>query len=319
MKTTFARDKNAKIYVAGHSGLVGSALLRALARAGYNNILTARHSELDLTDQAATREFFAAHKPDYVFLTAAKVGGIVANVNYPAEFIADNLMINVNVIDSAWRNGAKKILSLGSGCIYPREASIPIAEDSLLSGIMEETNKPYAIAKIAGIIMAEAYRRQYGFNAISAFPVNLYGENDNFHAENSHVIPGMMRRIHEAKKEGKSEVTIWGTGKPMREFMHTDDLADACLYLMENYSDASHINVGSGEEVSTLELARLIAEVVGFKGAIKTDPSRPNGVQRKLLDSSRLNNLGWRPSISLKEGLERTYKWYLDNEAEIRK
>lgn len=319
MQERYPMDKSAKIYVAGHNGLVGQALMRVLKKRGFTNLLTASHKELDLRDQAATRAFFGRHKPDYVFLTAAKVGGIVANMMYPAEFIYDNLLIASNMMDAAYHNGAKKVLSLGSGCIYPKFAQLPIKEDALLTGEMEPTNKPYAIAKIAGILMSESYRQQYGFDAISAFPVNLYGPYDNFHPENSHVIPGMMRRFHEAKIKNAPEVTIWGTGKPMREFMHVDDLADACLFLMENYSDSQHVNVGSNEEYSTLELAKMIAETVGYKGEIKTDTSRPDGVQRKLLDSSKLFTLGWQPKIKLRDGLAETYKWYSDNLANARR
>lgn len=270
MKNTAMLDKGAKIYVAGHRGLVGSAIVRALQKEGYENLILRGSNELDLREQAATRDFFAAERPDYVFLAAAKVGGIHANDTYPAEFIADNLMMESNIIDAAWRNGVKKLLFLGSSCIYPKLCPQPIREEYLLTGELEPTNEWYAIAKIAGIKLCQAYRKQYGFNAISAMPTNLYGPGDNFHPENSHVIPGMMQRFHKAKLEGASEISIWGTGSPRREFLYVDDLAEALLFLMRGYDGAEHINVGCGEDVSILELAGLVAKAVGYAGDRKS-------------------------------------------------
>lgn len=306
-------EKNAKVYVAGHRGLVGSALVRHLQAQGYDTLVLRTSSELDLREQTATRDFFAAEKPEYVFLAAAKVGGIHANDSYPAEFIADNLMMESNVIDAAWRNGVKKLLFLGSSCIYPKLCPQPIKEEYLLTGELEPTNEWYAIAKIAGIKLCQAYRKQYGFNAISAMPTNLYGPGDNFHLENSHVLPALIRRFHEAKEAGASEVTIWGTGTPRREFLYVEDLAEALLFLMQNYDQAEHINVGCGSDLSILELARLVAEVVGFAGKIKPDPSKPDGTPQKLTDVSRLTALGWRARTGLAEGLAATYAWYAKN------
>ena len=307
-------DKDSLIYVAGHRGLVGSALCRALTRAGYNSLLTRSHAELDLCDQAAVRGFFAQHKPDVVVLAAAKVGGIHANATYPAEFIYQNLQIQNNVIDSAWRNGCKKLLFLGSSCIYPKMCPQPIKEEYLLTGPLEPTNDAYALAKIAGIKMCQAYRKQYGFDAISAMPTNLYGPGDNYHPENSHVIPALIRRFHEAKISGSPKVTIWGTGKALREFLYVDDMAEACVFLMENYSDFEHVNVGSGKECSILEVAQRIAYVVGFTGDIDTDPTKPDGTPRKLMDCSKIFNMGWKSRVDLKEGLHDAYNDFLQNQ-----
>ena len=316
MKNTAMLDKGAKIYVAGHRGLVGSAIVRALQKEGYENLILRGSNELDLREQAATRDFFAAERPDYVFLAAAKVGGIHANDTYPAEFIADNLMMESNIIDAAWRNGVKKLLFLGSSCIYPKLCPQPIREEYLLTGELEPTNEWYAIAKIAGIKLCQAYRKQYGFNAISAMPTNLYGPGDNFHPDNSHVIPGMMQRFHKAKLEGASEISIWGTGSPRREFLYVDDLAEALLFLMRGYDGAEHINVGCGEDVSILELAGLVAKAVGYAGKIVPDPTKPDGTPRKLLDVSRLSELGWRAHTGLAKGLAATYAWYIANKTE---
>ena len=301
-------DKNAFIYVAGHRGLVGGGICRALRRAGYSNLLIRTHAELDLCDQAAVRAFFADCRPDYVILAAAKVGGIYANATYPAEFIYRNLQIQNNVIDSAYRNGAKKLLFLGSSCIYPKLCPQPIKEEYLLTGPLEPTNDAYALAKISGIKMCQAYRKQYGFDAISAMPTNLYGPGDNYHPENSHVIPALIRRFHEAKLAGAEKVIIWGTGTALREFLHVDDMAEACVFLLEKYSDFEHVNVGCQKECAIMDVARLIAKVVGFEGAIDTDPSKPDGTPRKLLDSGKLFGMGWKPHVELEEGLRATYR-----------
>lgn len=300
-------DKAARIYVAGHRGLVGSAIVRKLKAEGYDNLLLRTHAELDLTSQAAVNDFFAAERPEYVFLAAAKVGGIHANATYPADFIRDNLQMQTNVIDAAYRSGSKKLLFLGSSCIYPKLCPQPIKEEYLLTGPLEPTNEWYAIAKIAGIKMCQAYRRQYGFNAISAMPTNLYGPGDNYHPENSHVIPALIRRFHEAKVSGAESVTIWGTGKALREFLHVDDMADACLFLMLHYDGEQHVNVGSGEEVSIMELARLIAKTVGYAGELAHDMQRADGAPRKLLDVSVLQSMGWRVKLKLELGLEAVY------------
>lgn len=292
-----------KIYVAGHRGMVGSAIVRRLLSDGYANLVLRTRQELDLTDQHAVDNFFASERPEYVFLAAAKVGGIHANSIFPAEFIRDNLAIQTNVIHSAWKHGAKKLLFLGSSCIYPRDCPQPIKEDYLLTGPLEPTNEHYAIAKIAGIRMCQAYRRQYGFDTICAMPTNLYGPGDNYHSENSHVVPALLRRFHEAAMRGDSEVVVWGTGTPLREFLHVDDLADASIFLMNRYSDAAFVNVGSGEEVSISNLAKLVASTIGFGGRIVTDASKPDGTPRKLLDSSRIHALGWKSSIGLAIGL----------------
>ncbi len=308
-------DKSSRIYVAGHRGLVGSGVCRSLARAGYANVITRTHAELDLCEQQAVRDFFAAEKPDIVVLAAAKVGGIHANATYPAEFIYQNLQLQTNVIDTAWRNGVKKLLFLGSSCIYPRLCPQPIKEEYLLTSELEPTNDAYALAKIAGIKMCQAYRQQYGFDAISAMPTNLYGPGDNYHPENSHVVPALIRRLHEAKTANAPEVTIWGTGTPLREFLHVDDMADACVFLLEHYSESSHINVGSQKECTILQLAERIARIVGYAGRIVTDPSKPDGTPRKLMDSSRLFALGWQPKIGLDEGLAGAYEDFLKHHA----
>ncbi|KAM7472885.1 hypothetical protein LguiA_011068 [Lonicera macranthoides] len=306
-------EKSAKIFIAGHRGLVGSAIVRKLNQLGFTNLLLKSHSELDLTRQNDVESFFQSEKPQFVILAAAKVGGIHANNTYPAEFIAVNLQIQTNVIDSSYRNGVRKLIFLGSSCIYPKFAPQPIPEGALLTGPLEPTNEWYAIAKISGIKMCQAYRIQYNWDAISAMPTNLYGPNDNFHPENSHVLPALMRRFHEAKVTGAKEVVVWGTGSPLREFLHVDDLADAIVYLLENYSGLDHVNVGSGKEVTIKELAELVKEVVGFEGELKWDSSKPDGTPRKLMDSSKLANLGWVPKVSLREGLVNTYQWYLQN------
>ena len=303
--------KDALVYVAGHRGLVGSALCRALTRSGYARQLTRTHADLDLCDQAAVRAFFAENRPDVVILAAAKVGGIHANVTYPAEFIYQNLQIQNNVIDSAYRNGCKKLLFLGSSCIYPKLCPQPIKEEYLLSGPLEPTNDAYALAKISGIKMCQAYRKQYGFDAISAMPTNLYGPGDNYHPENSHVLPALIRRFHEAKESGATAVTIWGTGKALREFLHVDDMADACVFLLENYSDFEHVNVGSQQECTIFDVARLVAKVVGFEGEINTDATKPDGTPRKLMDSSKLIGMGWNPRWELEAGLRDAYSDFL--------
>ncbi len=307
-----------RILVAGHRGLVGSAIRRQLEAAGYRNLLLRTHAELDLTDQSAVEAFFRSERPDYVFLAAAKVGGILANATYPADFIRENLQIQCNVIDSAWRNGVRKLCFLGSSCIYPRLAPQPIREEYLLTGPLEPTNEWYAIAKIAGIRMCQAYARQHGFPAISLMPANLYGPGDNFSLESSHVLPALLRKCHEAKVEGREEVVIWGTGRPRREFLHVDDLAGACLFLMRNYDSEEPINVGTGEDLTIRELAQTVARVVGFEGEFVFDDSRPDGTPRKLLDSGRLRQLGWLPRIPLEAGVAQTYAWYLEHHGEAR-
>ena len=303
-------EKNAKIYVAGHRGMVGSAICRKLTQEGYHNLILRTSSELDLRDQLAVARFFQEEKPDYVFLAAAKVGGILANSIYRAEFIYDNLMIESNVIHSAYLSGVKKLLFLGSSCIYPKLAPQPLKEDYLLTGSLENSNEPYAIAKIAGIKLCDAYREQYGCSFISVMPTNLYGPNDNYDLETSHVLPALIRKFHEAKINGLDEVSIWGTGKPMREFLHVDDLADACYFLMLNYNEPGLVNIGTGEDLDIEALARLIAEVIGFKGKLVFDNSKPDGTPRKLLDVSKLHVLGWKHKIDLKEGLENVYAQY---------
>ncbi len=305
-------EKNALIYVAGHRGLVGSAICRALRREGFDNLIVRTHAELDLCDQHAVCAFFAEHRPQYVMLAAAKVGGIHANATYPGEFIYQNLQIQNNVIDSAYRNGCCKLLFLGSSCIYPKLCPQPIKEEYLLTGPLEPTNDAYALAKIAGIKMCQAYRKQYGFDAISAMPTNLYGPGDNYHPENSHVIPALIQRFHEAKMAGAEQVTIWGTGTALREFLHVDDMAGACVFLMKNYSDFEHVNVGCQEEISIMGVARCIARVVGFAGKIYTDPAKPDGTPRKLMDSGKLLGMGWRPTHMLESGLRDAYRDFLD-------
>jgi GDP-L-fucose synthase len=301
-----------EIFVAGHRGLVGSAIVRRLQADGVRPTIADRN-ELDLTDQAKVNTWFSKRDVEQVYLAAAKVGGIHANDAYPAEFIRDNLVIQSNVIHAAWKSGVKKLLFLGSSCIYPRLAPQPMIESCLLTGDLEPTNQWYAIAKIAGIKMCQAYRKQYGFDAISLMPTNLYGPGDNFDLQTSHVLPALIRKIHDAKVSHSGNVTIWGTGEPRREFLFVDDLADASVYLMNNYSDAEIVNVGWGTDISILELARLVAEIVDFGGDIELDPSKPDGTPRKLLDTSRLAALGWSPSVSLKQGIERTYDWYCRN------
>lgn len=310
--------KDAKIYVAGHRGLVGAALVRALQARGYENLLTRTHRELDLINRNAVAAFFQAERPEYVFDAAAKVGGIKANNEYPADFIRDNILIQMNVIESAWRTGVKKLLFLGSSCIYPKLAPQPLKEEYLLTGALEPTNEWYAIAKISGIKVCQAYRKQYGFNAINPMPTNLYGPGDNFNLETSHVLPALIRKFHEAKVEGRDQTEIWGTGTPRREFLFADDLADACLFLMERYDDGEIINVGTGEDVSIAELAGIVQAVVGFEGDIEFDTSKPDGTPRKLLDVSRINALGWRYRTSLRDGIEHTYRWFLHHQSDFR-
>ena len=300
--------RESKIYVAGHRGLVGSAICRKLREEGFDKLIVRTSAELDLRNQLAVNEFFAEEKPEYVFLAAAKVGGIHANSTYPADFIRDNLQMQTNVIDAAYQQGAKKLLFLGSSCIYPKFAPQPIRESSLLTGELEPTNEWYAIAKIAGIKMCHAYRKQYGFDAISAMPTNLYGPGDNYHPDNSHVIPALLRRFHEAKVNNAPEVTIWGTGTPRREFLYVDDLANALVHLMLHCSSYEHINVGCGEDVTIQELANTIAEIVGYKGEVTNDLSKPDGTPRKLLDISVIRGLGWQPETSLISGLRMAYE-----------
>jgi GDP-L-fucose synthase len=304
-------NQASRIYVAGHRGLVGSAICRRLQSNGYTQLLTHTKAELDLLNQSAVERFFATKKLEYVFLAAAKVGGILANATRPAEFLRENLLIQTNVIDAAYRHGAKRLLFLGSSCIYPKFAPQPIHEDSLLTSALEPTNEAYAVAKIAGLKMAQAYRQQYGFSAISLMPTNLYGPNDNFDPESSHVVPALIRRFHEAAQKNASEVTLWGTGTVRREMMHVDDLAEACVFLMQNYDQPQIVNVGTGEDVTIRELAEMIAEITGFRGRIVQDTSKPDGTPRKLLDVSRLSALGWRARITLRDGLEQTYRWFV--------
>jgi len=302
-----------KIYVAGHRGMVGSAIVRRLRKEGFTRLLTSTSSELDLRDQAAVRVFFEKEKPDHVFLAAAKVGGILANNTYRGEFLYDNLMIQSNVIDSAWRNGVKKLMFLGSSCIYPKLAPQPLKEDYLLTGPLEETNEPYAIAKIAGIKLCDAYRSQYGANYISVMPTNLYGPNDNYDLNTSHVLPALIRKFHEAKKAKAPSVVLWGTGKPRREFLHADDLADACFFLMQNYNEPGLVNVGVGEDLEIGELALLIKKIVGYEGNIEHDLTKPDGTPRKLMDVNKLHALGWTASISLEEGLRGVYNEFVQS------
>lgn len=306
-------EKNSKIYVAGHRGLVGSAIVRNLQERGFTNIIGKTHKELDLTRQDEVEKLFETEKPEYVFLAAAKVGGIQANNTTPAEFIYDNLMIETNIINSAYKNKVKKLLFLGSSCIYPKFAEQPIKEEYLLTGELEPTNEAYAIAKITGIELCKFYRRQYGCDFISAMPTNLYGINDNFDLETSHVLPALIRKFHEAKMNNEEEVVMWGTGKPLREFMYVDDLADALVHLMVNYSDEIHVNMGTGKDLSIGELAQIVKEVVGYEGKIVNDLSKPDGTPRKLLDVSRLEATGWKYKTELREGIEKVYKWYLEN------
>lgn len=305
-------EKSAKIHIAGHRGMVGSAILRKLEKEGFDNIITRTSSELDLRNQADVRAFFEAERPEYIFLAAAKVGGIMANNIYRAEFLNDNLLIQNNVIDSAYRTDAKKLMFLGSSCIYPKLAPQPLHEESLLTGLLEPTNEPYAIAKIAGIKMCEAYRSQYGCNFISVMPTNLYGPNDNYDLNNSHVLPAMIRKFHEAKEDGKPFVELWGTGSPLREFLHADDLAAACYFLMQNYNEAGFLNIGVGSDVTIKHLAEMIQQVVGYEGEIKWNTDKPDGTPRKLMDVSKLHALGWKHTIDLEEGITRTYQDFLE-------
>ena len=309
---------NSRIYVAGHRGLVGSAVVRALRQRGYKNFLLRAHQELELTDQAAVREFFDRERPEAVIMAAARVGGIHANNAHPALFIRDNLVVQDNVIDAAHRSGVGKLVFLGSSCIYPKLSPQPIKEEYLLTGPLEPTNEWYAIAKIAGVKMCQAYRREFGFNAISLMPTNLYGPGDNFDLQNSHVLPALIRRFHEAKVRGDQTLSIWGTGTPRREFLHVDDLADAVIYLLENYDDEAIVNVGWGEDVTIRELAELVMSVAGYQGRLVFDTSKPDGTPRKLLDTTRLTALGWRPKIALKAGIESTYAWFREHAAEAR-
>jgi len=311
-------EKDAKIYLAGHTGLLGSALMRKLAEEGYANVVTRTHSELDLTRQADVEKFFAEEKPMYVFLAAARVGGIYANSTYPAEFIYENLAIQLNVIHGAWKSGVKKLLFLGTGCAYPRECPQPVKESSLMCGPIEPTNLAFGTAKIAGEIMCQSYDKQYGADFIIAVPTNLYGPGDNFDPKDSHVIPAIMRRFHEAKEQGAPSVSVWGTGNPRREFMYVDDCAEACIFLMNNYSSPELINVGTGEGCSIKELATAVKEAVGFKGELEFDTTKPDGAPLRMLDSSKLLSMGWKPKTPLKEGLERMYRWFLENPDEVR-
>lgn len=300
-------NKESKIYVAGHKGMVGSAIIRRLQKDGFTNIVTRNSNELDLRNQQAVADFFANEKPEYVFLAAAKVGGIVANNTYRADFIYENIMIQSNVIHSSYVNGVKKLMFLGSSCIYPKLAPQPLKEDYLLTGLLEETNEPYAIAKIAGIKMCDSYRAQYGCNFISVMPTNLYGPNDNYDLKNSHVLPALIRKFHTAKNENAASVEIWGTGSPMREFLHADDLADACFYLMQNYNEAGLVNIGVGEDITIKDLALLVKKIVGFGGELKFDTSKPDGTPRKLMDVSKLHSFGWKHKINLEEGITGVY------------
>ena len=304
---------SAKIYVAGHNGMVGSAICRELINKGYNNLIFKSSEELDLRNQQSVQNFFEQQSPEYVFLSAAKVGGILANSTYKADFIYDNLMIQNNVINSSYNSGVKKLLFLGSSCIYPKMSEQPIKEDYLLSGYLEPSNEPYAIAKIAGLKLCQYYKEQYGCDFISLMPTNLYGINDNFDLNNSHVLPALIRKFHEAKIDKKPYVELWGSGTPMREFLYVDDLAEASVFLMKNYNDSSLVNVGTGKDLSILDLATKIKDIIGFSGEIKWDTSKPDGTPKKLLDVSKINNLGWRAKTSLSEGIKRTYSWYVQN------
>jgi GDP-L-fucose synthase len=304
-------DKSSKIYVAGHKGMAGSAIVRRLTSEGYNNFILRTSSELDLRDQSAVAQFFKEAKPEYVFLAAAKVGGIYSNNKYRGEFLYDNLMIQSNTIHSAYLNGVKKLVFLGSSCIYPKMAPQPLKEEYLLSGTLEPSNEPYAIAKIAGLKMCEAYYDQYGCNFISVMPTNLYGPNDNYHPENSHVLPALIRKFHEAKLNNQPTVSVWGTGNALREFLHVDDFADACVFLMKNYTEKEFVNIGLGKDISIKELAELVKSVTGFTGDIVFDTTKPDGTPRKLMDTSRINSLGWKPKIKLEQGLESVYRDYV--------
>jgi GDP-L-fucose synthase len=311
-------ERDSRIFVAGHRGLVGSALVRRLGRTPHAQVLTATREQLDLRDQAAVTYWFKANRPEYVYLVAGTVGGILANSTRPAEFIYDNMLIHATVVHAAHQYGVKKLLYLGSSCIYPRECAQPMTEDQLLTGALEPTNESYAIAKIAGIKLCEAYRKQYGDDFISAMPTNLYGPNDNFDLASSHVLPALMRKFHDAKAAGVREVVIWGTGKPRREFLHADDLADACVFLMGNYDDARHLNIGTGEDLSIRELAEMVRDVVHPAATLQFDTTKPDGMPRKLLDVSRLHALGWRHTIPLQEGIRSTYQWFLEHRDALR-
>jgi GDP-L-fucose synthase len=301
---------DSKIYIAGHRGLVGTSILRLLKKRGYKNLVTRTSKQLDLRDQKATKKFFEKEKPEYVILAAAIAGGIYANDTYPVDFLQDNLQIQTNIISNAYKSGAKKLLFLGSSCIYPRDCPQPMKEEYLLTGPLEKTNEWYAIAKITGIKLCQAYRKQYGFNAINAMPTNLYGPNDNFDLKTSHVLPALIRKFHEAKINNQPEVIIWGTGTPRREFLYIDDLADACLFLMQNYNGEEIINIGTGEDLTIKELAELIGDIVGHDGELNFDTGKPDGTLRKLQDVTKLNNLGWKYKTSLKKGIKSTYRWY---------
>jgi GDP-L-fucose synthase len=311
-------NEDASIFVAGHRGLVGSAIVRRLQAGGFGRLLLPPRTQVDLRNQAAVEQFFAGNRPEYVFVAAARVGGILANDTYPADFLRDNLQIQTNVIDAAYRHGARKLLFLGSSCVYPKHAPQPMPESCLLTGPLEPTNEWYAIAKIAGLKMCQAYRRQYGFDAICAMPTNLYGPGDNFDPQQSHVLPALIRRFHEAKLRGDPAVVVWGSGTPRREFLHVDDLADACLFLMQHYASAELINIGWGEDVSIRELAQLVAEVVGYAGELRFDPSKPDGTPRKLLDVGKLKTVGWSPRIELRAGLAATYDWFRNHQGDFR-
>ena len=310
-------EKNSKIYIAGHRGMVGSAIYRKLQKEGYTNIITRSSGELDLRIQSDVAEFFEQEKPEYVFLAAAKVGGIVANNTYRADFLYENLQIQNNIIHSSYLNGVKKLMFLGSSCIYPKLAPQPLKEDYLLTGLLENTNEPYAIAKIAGIKMCDAYRLQYGCNYISVMPTNLYGYNDNYHPQNSHVLPALIRRFHEAKINNVPDVTIWGTGTPKREFLFADDLAEACYYLMQNYNEEGLVNIGTGEDISIKDLALLIKDIIGYEGGIKFDSSKPDGTPRKLMDVSKLHSEGWHHKIELSDGIKLAYEDFLAHQANL--
>jgi GDP-L-fucose synthase len=311
-------DTDAKIYVAGHRGLVGSAIVRRLEAGGFTNLVVRTSRELDLREQAAVDGFFASEKPDYVILAAAKVGGIVANDTYPAEFIYDNLMMEANIVHAAWRHRVKKLLALGSTCIYPKLAPQPLKEEYLLTGPLEPTNEWYAVAKIAGIKLCQAYRKQYGCRFIAAMPTNLYGPGDNFDLEKSHVLPALIRKFHDARLNERPVVTLWGTGKALREFLHVDDMADASVFLLEHYDDGEIVNIGVGHDISIAELAAMVGEVVGYHGEIAYDTGKPDGTPRKLVDVSKLNGLGWSASRGLRDGIEQTYRWFLENQSQLR-
>jgi GDP-L-fucose synthase len=305
-----------RIYVAGHRGMVGSAITRRLLDENFENLLTRSHAELPLDDAAAVDEFFASERPEYVVLAAAKVGGIIANATQGADFIRENLKIQTNVIDSAYRHGVKKFMFLGSSCIYPKYAEQPIVEEALLTGPLEETNLPYAVAKIAGITMCDAYAKQYGFNGFAVMPSNVYGIRDNFHPEHSHVVAGLMRRFHEAKRSGLPKVVVWGTGSPLRELIDADDLADACVFLLRNYDAGGIVNVGSGQEISIRDLALLMKLVVGYDGEVEFDSTRPDGTPRKIMDNGKLRTLGWQPTLTIEAGLKKMYAWFVESQAD---